>query len=271
MRSSRIKWLSVLFFSVALMLIGCRPPENVGSLEWIKARKELIVQTCANFPPFEYKDPEGRIVGVDVEIANRIASRLGVILVVVDSPQGKVVPSVINREAALGISAISITEERKRHICFSAPYLETIQHLILPENASVKHLEDLKDKTICAEYGSTGMALMERVLRNGCLAGSNTCLRPYQSLRQVISPLQAGNVAAVVADKAVAESITSKVAGLKSIPMGSRDGELLTEQYGIVVAKENKELLNVVNEVIQEMKQDGSLAKLVEKHSRIME
>ena len=271
MRSSKSKWLIMLFSAVALMLSGCRPAENVGSMEWIKARKELIVQTCANFPPFEYKDAEGRIVGVDVEIANRIASRLGVILVVVDSPLGKVVPAVSNQEAALGISAISITEERKRHICFSDSYLETIQHLILPKDSSVTHLEDLKDKTICAEYGSTGMALVERVLRKGSLAGSNTCLRPYQLLRQVISPLQAGEVAAVVADKAVAESVVAKVPELKSIPMVSRDGEPLTEQYGIVVAKENRELLNVVNEVIQEMKQDGSLAKLVEKHSRIME
>nr|6Y16_A Chain A, Amino acid ABC transporter, periplasmic amino acid-binding protein,Amino acid ABC transporter, periplasmic amino acid-binding protein [Thermotoga maritima MSB8]6Y16_B Chain B, Amino acid ABC transporter, periplasmic amino acid-binding protein,Amino acid ABC transporter, periplasmic amino acid-binding protein [Thermotoga maritima MSB8] len=94
------------------------------AIDEIKSRGYLLVGLSADFPPFEFVDENGNIVGFDVDLAKEIARRLGVELKIVDMTFDGLIPSLLTKKIDVIISGMTITEERKKVVAFSDPYFD---------------------------------------------------------------------------------------------------------------------------------------------------
>ena len=246
---------------VAFGLIGCVDITNQEkqeivdkSLLNVKERGKLIVGADSHFPPFRSMDGSGNLVGYDVDISKRIASELGVELEIKTIPWTELFDQVKKGNVDLAISAITITEERTKEMLFSVPYFYDGQVILVKkENEDIKRPEDLKDKRIGVQKGTT--------FEKTALEYSNDDLViKYEEYGQLINDLKEEKLDALVIDLA---------GGLKFVELNpelKKVGNVFTQEYyGIATKKGNNALVNEVNRVIRELKRTGKLKEMSDK------
>ena len=109
--------------------------------------KKLVMVTEATFPPYEYME-NSKIVGIDPEIVGEIARNLGYTLVIQDMKFDSVILAVQTGKADIAASGITVTEDRKKQVNFTVPYVTAAQVIIVPKKSPIKTPEDLKGKRI---------------------------------------------------------------------------------------------------------------------------
>jgi len=241
--------LAVLMLASVLCFASC------------KKEDALTVYTEAGFAPYEFVY-EGEIVGVDIKIMEAVAAKLGKKLVVEDVNFDSIVGAVKSGKADAGAAGITITPERAEEVDFSIPYSSTEQYVIVKaDNTEITNLETMKGKKIGVQQGTTSDFLIDGLIKDGALAGSE--LTAYDAPSLAAAALGT-KIDAVVTDKLTAEVITAASNGAyKAFKLVKADGSDVAEveQYGIAVTKGNEELLAVINEVLEELLANGSIAK----------
>lgn len=114
-------------------------PENVEYTNGI-----LIMGTNVAFPPYEYYE-NGAATGIDVDMAQAIADKLGMKLQIDDMEFDSVIIAVQSGKVDIGVSGMTVTEERLKNIDFSDAYT-TAKQVIIVRNGSEKTKASLKDK-----------------------------------------------------------------------------------------------------------------------------
>lgn len=252
-----MKKFFVLLCVFALVLTGCS--SATGKLEKIKSKGEIVVYTDPNFAPFEFLGANSQIQGVDVEIAKAIAAELGVTVTFKEANFDSILMAVKGGKGDIAVSGFTITDERRKSVDFSIPYINSVQYLILPAGSNIKVLEDLADKSVGVALGYTGQFLIEDEMdkakdgTEGVLYNQNVDLREYNSALEAVSDLKNGRIDAVVMDEYVAKNIVSKNPGLIAVELRYASGDLAAEEYGVVVPKGNEDLLEIINRVIQRL------------------
>lgn len=240
---------------VALAACGSSKDSNSDSSNSSSDKAEtLTMGTNASFPPYEYVDDNGKIVGIDAEIAQAIADKLGMKLEIKDMEFESLVPAVKAKSIDLALAGMTVTDERKQSVNFSDSYSTGVQVVIVKENSEIKTVDDLKGKKIGVQAGTTGDSYctddfgQENVKQfsNGSLA---------------VAALANGQVDCVVIDNEPAKNYVAANSGLKIL-----DTEYVTEDYAIAISKDNDELLKKVNDALKELKDDGTVAKIVGKY-----
>ena len=216
----------------------------------IRARGELVVGSDAAYPPFEFVDKNGNIVGIDIDIAKAIADHLGVKLRVVNTSFDGIIPALLAKKFDIIISAMTITPERAKQVDFSIPYYNAGQLITVREDDNrIKSEKDLQGKIVAVQLGTTGQFYAESI------PGIKE-IRKFETVDGAFLELKN----AVIADDLTSLAFVKSTKGLKVI------NKLLTkEQYGIAVRKEDKALLKEINIVIARLKKEGVIAKLREK------
>ncbi len=268
------KHLSVLGMSIAALalLCSCKPKAGQGGLvEKIKASGKMVVFTNPEFPPYEYVGEGGKLVGAEMDIVERIAEKLGVKAELVSAEFDSIITSVTTGKADIGASGFTINDERKQLVSFSDPFVVSVQYLIVPENSPYKTIEDLAGKKIGGQNGTTGYMMVEDCIKSGVLKGTGAAPLSYNNAPDAVVAMKAGKVDAVVIDDLVAKSLAAKNPGYKAIELVKADGKGLDlpEEFGILVNKGNEDILPIINEVIAEMKADGSLEESILRHQGI--
>ena len=256
------KMLTLLLAAVMLLsmlaLTACGPKFN--DVDAIKANGKLVVYTEAGFAPYEFVY-ENEIVGVDIEIMKKVAEKLGVELVVEDVNFDSITGAVKGGKADAGAAGMTITAERAEEVDFSIPYASTEQYVIVTaDDTTVTTVETMVGKTIGVQQGTTSDFLVDGLIADGTLAGST--LTPYDAPALAAAALGT-KVDAVVTDKLTAEVIVAANDGAyKTFKLTKADGSdaAEVEEYGVCVGKGNETLLAVVNEVLEELLADGSVA-----------
>ena len=249
--------LAAVMLVMALSLTACGPKYN--TVDDIKAAGELVIYTEAGFAPYEFVY-ENEIVGVDIEIMKKVAEKLGVELVVEDVNFDSITGAVKGGKADAGAAGMTITAERAEEVDFSIPYASTEQYVIVKADAAIPTVEDLAGKTIGVQQGTTSDFLVEELISNGALAGST--LTPYDAPALAAAALGT-KVDAVVTDKLTAEVIVAANGGAyQTAKFVKADGSdaAEVEEYGVCVGKGNESLLAVIDEVLEELLADGSIA-----------
>ena len=118
---------------------------------------KLIMATNAYFPPYEYYDGD-KIVGIDAEIAQAIADKLGLELEIQDVEFDSIIAGVQSGKYDMGMAGMTVTDERKQSVNFSTSYATGIQAVIVKEDSPIKDLDALisGDYTIGVQTGTTG-------------------------------------------------------------------------------------------------------------------
>jgi len=228
--------LVVLMSIFSVMILG-------GIIDEIKARGYLIVGTEATFPPFEYYNENNEIVGFDIDIAKKIADALGVKLKIVDTAFDGLIPSLLTKKLDVVIAGMTITKERAKVVSFSDPYFIAGQVIVIRKgNPPIKDLNGLKGKVVAVQLGTTGDLVVSD------LKGLKE-IRRFTKFTDAFLELKNGRVDAVVLDSAVAKAYV-----LSNPDLEITSDVLSSEQYGIAVRKEDKDLLQFVNKVLEDMR-----------------
>ena len=262
------KYMAIMIALLTAMGLAssCRKaPAN--KLEDIRKAGKLVVYSNPEFPPYEYLGKDKAIVGCEIEIVNRIAEKIGVKAEIVAAEFDSIIGTVQTGKADLGASGFTITEERRRLVDFSDVFDKSVQYLIVPKGSPVKFVEDLAGRKIGGQNGTTGFMMVEDAINKGVLKGMKTEIKSYNNAPDAVVAMKAGQLDAVVIDKLVAMALASKN-DMDCFELLKKDGQGLAaaEEFGMIVAKGNEDLLAIVNEVIREMKQSGASEKAAIAH-----
>lgn len=204
--------------------------------------------TEATFPPYEFLRGH-EIVGIDVEICRAIAQKLGREFSCETVDFDSVIPAVISGKADLAAAGITITEDRKKNVDFSVPYVKTGIVVIYKKAGGFTGPEQLKGKKIGVQGGTTSETYVLEELKQE----PERSRSPAES----VAALKSGRVEFVIADIDPAKNC------VKGEPDLAISDFITSEEYAIAIKKGQPELLKSINETIAEIKADGRLAKWI--------
>ena len=264
------KTFKILSVVLALVLIvGCFAACG-GTKE--ETKKTLVMATNAAFPPYEYVEGN-EFVGIDVEIANAIADKLGMTLEIKDVDFGAIIGGVQSGKFDMGMAGMTVTPERLESVNFSTTYAKGIQSVIVLADSEYASFEDFytgfdadenpagvkEGIKIGVQQDTTGDIYSSDKPANWGF-GEDNVVR-YKTGADAVQALKSGKVTAVIIDNEPAKSFVAANDGLKIL-----DGEYANEDYAICVAKENTELLNSINNALAELQADGTIDKIIKKY-----
>ncbi len=219
-----------------------------------KKDKELVMATNAEFPPYEFHGDDEAITGIDVEIAQAIAEKLGMTLKIEDMKFDSILSSVQTGGADIGVAGLTVTDERKEMVNFSIPYTTAVQVVIVREDSDVKSLDDLEGKKIGVQLSTTGDIYASDDY------GEDNVVR-FNKGADAVEALKGKEVDAVIIDNEPAKSFVKANKGLALL-----DTEYATEEYAIAVAKGNEKLLEKIDAALEELIADGTIDKIIAKY-----
>ena len=234
-------------------------PAPVASAPAPAPAKVYVVGTDAAYAPFESQNEKGEIVGFDIEVVQAIAAKAGFEVKFVNTPWEGIFNALGQGDRDMIVSAVTITEERKQTMDFSAPYFDAQQLIAVKENSKVAKFADLKKLKVGVQTGTTGDEAVTKLLGK-----TSTNIKRFESTPLALKELESGGVDAVVADNGVVIHYVANNPGGKFKTVA--DKEFVPEQYGIALKKGNAELLAKVNEGLAGIKADGSYDKIFAKY-----
>jgi polar amino acid transport system substrate-binding protein len=245
--------------AVALILTACgkkEAPAPVAAPAPAPApAKVYVVGTDAAYAPFESQNEKGEIVGFDIDVVKAVAAKAGIEVKFVNTPWEGIFNTLAQGDRDLLVSAITITDERKQTMDFSAPYFDAKQLIAVKDNSKIKTLADLKKLKVGVQTGTTGDEVVTKLI------GKNSAnIKRFESTPLALKELEAGGVDAVVADNGVVIHYVANNTGSKFRTVD--DTSFTPEQYGIAVKKGNAELLEKINTALAAIKADGSYDKI---------
>lgn len=246
----------ILSLVMALSLVACSsgaPSSNAGSSD-ASGSKKLVMCTNAEFPPYEFKEG-GQFAGIDVECARLIGSKLGYEVEILDIAFDSLIPTVMSGKADFAMAGMTVTEDRLKNIDFTHTYQTAVQTVVVPSSSSIESIDDLSDKKIGVQTGTTG-----DIYCSGDFG--EDAIERYSKIIDGFQAMKAGKIDACVVDDQVAKSIVASDGGSFKI----LDTAYANEEYAIAVKKGNTELLNKLNSVIDEIKANGELKKIIDKY-----
>ena len=253
---------------VAMMALTMTSAVAEGKLAEIQSKGKLVICTDAAWAPFEYIGADGKEAGADIELAKYIAEQLGVELEIINVAFDSISTYLINNDADLSLSAMTITEERKETLDFSIPYTTAQQYIIVVEdNDKVAVLEDLAGMNIGVHLGTTGDFLVSDEVMMGCLANTGANVQQYKFLSDAALALGNGELGAIVCDTLLAENIVAVNEGLKCFPLTYADGSANIEELAIAMKLGDEELVNKINEIIAPVIEDGTVDAWIVDHT----
>ena len=215
---------------------------------------KLHMATNAAFPPYEMVADDGSFEGIDVEVAGKIAEKLGLELVVDDMDFGSVITSVQSVKSDIAMAGLTVTEDRKQNVDFSDTYATGVQMVIVPIDSDIESIDDLQGKLIGCQESTTGYIYCSDDYGEDMVTA-------FPNGANAVQALLSGKVDAVVIDSQPAQEFVAQNEGLKIL-----DTEYVTEDYAIGISKDNTALRDAVNNALKELIDDGTVQSILDKY-----
>ncbi len=220
--------------------------------------KLIRVGTDPVWPPFEMVDEETKeIIGFDIDLIKAIGEVQGFEVEMVNINFDALIPGIAQCQFDAAASAITITEERLKQMLFSDPYIKVGQVMTVKEdNNTMVNKEDFKGKVIGGQTGTTGAIMAAEWEIEGV-----SKYKGYDAVDLAFMDLKNGQIDGVLSDSLLAEGLVKSLGGLKIV------GDMYSsEELGFAVCKNQPELVDLINEGLEKVKEDGTFDKLVEKY-----
>ncbi len=235
------------------------PQDEPDAVTTVEAGK-LHMSTNAEFPPYEMIADDGSFEGIDVEVAQAIADKLGLELVVDDMDFNAALLAAQNGQSDIVMAGVTVTDERLKVMDFSDSYATGIQVVIVKEDSPITTVDDLANaEMIGCQAATTGYIYCSDTVENGGYGEDH--VTAYDSGATAVMALVNGQVDAVVIDNEPAKAFVAANEGLKIL-----DTEFAVEDYAIGVQKGNTQLLDAINAAMAELKADGTFQAIVDKY-----
>ena len=213
----------------------------------------LKMITEATFPPYEFLRGQD-VVGIDVEICRAVAERMGKEFQCETVDFDSVIPAVVSGKADLAAAGITITEDRKKNVDFSIPYVKTGIVVIYKKSNPFKDAAQLKGKKIGVQAGTTSETYVLEQLKQ----------EPERSRSpaEAVAGLKSGRVEFVIADIDPAKNCVKGEADL------ALSDFVTSEEYAVAIRKGQPDLLKAIDATITELKSSGKLAQIIEQFTK---
>lgn len=217
----------------------------------------LKMGTNAYFPPYEFYEGQ-KIVGIDAEIAQAIAEKLGMELQIVDMSFDSILSAVDTGTVDFGMAGMTITEKRLESVDFSNSYAKGVQSIIVKDGSEITSVD-----VLCAEGATYKVGV--QLGTTGDIYASDEFgadrVTQYPTGNEAVAALIKGDVDCVIIDNEPAKSYVKANEGIKTLDTSYAD-----EDYAICVKKGNSELLEKINTAIYELTKEGRIDAIVSKY-----
>ena len=213
----------------------------------------LTMGTNAAFPPYEYYEGD-TVVGIDAEIAQAIAEKLGLSLEIVDMDFNSIITAVQSGKVDVGIAGMTVEPDRLENVDFTDSYATGVQVVIVTEDSDIASVDDLEGKLIGTQEGTTGWSYCSEDY------GDDMVIQ-YTNGATAVQALLDGKVDCVVIDQQPALSFVEANEGLKIL-----ETEYAVEDYAIAVSKDNTALRDAINTALNELIEDGTVQGILDKY-----
>lgn len=218
------------------------------------SKEKLVMGTNAAFPPYEFVDDNGDIVGIDAEIAQAVADKLGMELEIKDMEFDSLISAVAGGSIDFALAGMTVNEERLLSVDFSDTYATGVQVIIVKESSAIATVDDLAGKKIGVQSGTTG-----DIYCTDEFGQEN--VKQYNNGALAVAALNNDQVDCVVIDNEPAKNFVKANTGLKIL-----ETEYAVEDYAAAISKDNKDLLEKFNKALKELKEDGTVDKIISKY-----
>lgn len=215
---------------------------------------KLVMGTNAAFPPFEYLEGSA-IVGVDADLMAAIAKELGLTLEISDMEFDSLPTALSNGQIDVIAAGFTVKPDREETMDFSTPYYTAAQTIIVLKDSKIATVDDLTDKIIGVQSGTTGQFSAEELTSTDNIKG-------FASGMLAVEALKNKQVDAVIIDNNPAKAYGDQ--NLDTITL--IEGQFADEEYALAVAKGNTVLLTKINDALAKLKADGSFDAIISKY-----
>jgi len=242
-----------------LMLSGCvqTPEEETDpSLSNIIDKGKIIIGSDIPYEPMEYRDESENLVGIDIDIAKKIAEEIGVTTEFVDYNWTDIFDAVKTGECDIIISSITITIDRSQEMLFSTPYLPCGQVIVVNEsNQDIISPENLSGKRVGAQVNTTSIDEAKKYTDESLVFG-------YANFEEtenggIIYDLKNGTLDAIIVDYIAALGYVKSNPILKIA--GGEENQITEEYFGIATKQGNNALIDRINDIIKDMQESGEI------------
>ena len=250
------KTIAIILAAVMMLglLAGCSSDSESLTLE----EGKLIVSTNAAFPPYEMTDDAGNHIGIAGGVAQAIAEKLGLELVIDNMEFTAALEAAQNGKSDMVMAGVTVNEDRLAVMDFSDSYATGVQVVIVKEGSDVT-MDNLGEKMIGTQMGTTGYIYASDTIENGGYGEAHVIA--YDNGITAVQALLNDQIDAVIIDNAPAQAFVEANAGLTIL-----EGEWVVENYAIGFQKGNTALVEAVNTALAELIADGTVQQIVDKY-----
>ena len=221
------------------------------------AAKTLVVAGNCAFPPMEFLTDKKVPTGYSIDYIHEIAKRANLKITFRDVAWDGIFAGLAAGNYDILASSTTITPERQQAFDFTIPYYGAVQAVVMPKGKKINSLADLKGLTVGSQIGITGVFVLRK-------ANVGADIREYDDVGLAIADLAAGRIDAVICDDPVAKYYANKRKDFEGkLTVAYQTGD--KEYVGFCLKKGRKDLLDRINKAVEEIRKDGTEAKLMEK------
>ena len=260
-----MKKLTVLFL-IGIMLLSTTALGFFGkkedTLAKIQREGKFIVGLDDTFAPMGFRDENGEVVGFDIDLAKEAARRMGVEAEFKAVDWDGVIFELKSKKIDMVWNGMTITEERKKQISFSDTYYTGEQIVVTRADSDIYSISDLAGRVVGTQLGSTSYFALEK----NPVFSKLKDVKKYASNVDALLDLEAGRLEAIVIDSMVGRYYATKKESKEGKDIFAFvDGSLADEFVGIGIRKEDQNLVDEINRVLNDMKTDGTFDTIYKK------
>jgi len=258
-----IKKISILMVIMMMVfLVGCVDNGDTttdtgveaDTLDSIIERGTMTFAMTGAYPPFNYIDTDGELIGFDIDIANAIAEKLGVEAEPVTVLWDGIIGGLTSERFDMIIGSMAVTEDRLKQVNFTEPYYYDGAQFFGKVDLDVQDISEIEDAVVGVVTGTTFQNFLENM-------DNVKDIMQFESDIDNMRAVQQGRTDGLV---------TGLLVGLNGIenfdmPLEPIGDPLYTEACAIAIRKEDPKLLEAVDNALQEIIEDGTYAEISEK------
>ncbi len=252
----------ILVLALTLILVcSCLTACGKVGITLAEAQKngKLVMATSPDFPPFEYLTETGAVEGIEVDLLNLICKELGLELEIQQIDFESVLPGVQSGKFNVGVSGITVDEDRAKNTLFTKPYCLAAQAIVVTSGSAIAKKADLTGKTVAVQTATTAESFC---MKNGYE------VKAYTANADAQTALTTGKVDAwVIDDLTAAEMVAKYNAEHPDAPLVILEEAMTTEPYALAFAFGSEDLVAEINKIQDKLIADGTVAALFEKYN----
>ncbi len=257
------KIAAIALLSVGALLAACgknetaQAPVAAPAAPAPAAVAKIVVGLDDNFPPMGFRDDKNQLVGFDIDMAREAAKRMGVEVEFKPIDWSAKEAELSGKRVDALWNGLTITDERKQNIAFTAPYMENHQIIVVPASSPIKTKADLAGKVVGAQEGSSAV---DAVKKDEAVFKSFKEFKTFGDNVTALMDLSTGRLQAVVVDEVVGRYYVAK----KPQDYAVLQDNFGTEEYGVGVRKDDTALQGRLDTALADMKKDGTAGRIAE-------